>query len=197
MVGKGLVFAVLTSLPLILGANEPPPARKPQPQPQPRPKASPYGDMMVKLAIQSLGIKEDSTAVRSWCEAMGIDAYNGPPPWCAIAVCYWMREASARLKVAMPVPGSAHCKTMLAQFQKAGRALDANATRNAVLSPGTVLIWDRSDPPHSGPQGHTGIVESDTGAGWLCIEGNTISDDVRRVLRSRNDGRLVGAGLVD
>lgn len=191
-----VAFALLSSLPLFIGlsaANADP--HKPIIAPKPSgPAPNAYGDEVVRVAIATLGYREDSTAVASWLAALGINTIQ---PWCAAAVTQWLRYAAIRLHRAPPVPGSALSKGLWHQFDKVGRALNAIETRNRTLPPGTVLVWDRSDPPFSTNQGHTGIVEKDLGAnGWQTIEGNTISDDVKRVLRPRNDPRLYGAGLV-
>lgn len=162
------------------------------------PTGGPYGAAVLAAARASLGIRETAPnsgpEIDAWLQELGI---TPPAEWCGAAVSHWIKAAAKATGRAPVVPGAGRAKAILGQFQTRGRALDAAAARLALLPPGSVLVWDRSTPPGTGPQGHTGIVESDKGAHWVTIEGNTAGADVRRVTRPKADPRLLGAGLVD
>ncbi|MBK8255570.1 MAG: CHAP domain-containing protein [Polyangiaceae bacterium] len=131
--------------------------------------------------------------IDEWARELGLEP---PLQWCAAFVSHCFRTAAKRISVAAPVRGSAHAKSLMAQFEAIGRAGSAAVARASALPAGSLLFWDRSDPPGSGPQGHVGIVESDEGALWWTIEGNTVENDVRRVLRPKDDPRLIGMALL-
>lgn len=162
------------------------------------PSGSPYGAAVVAAALRSLGVHETSPnsgpEIDAWVKELGLVP---PMQWCAAAVSHWLREASKATGTPMPIGGAGAAKGLLGQFKAKGRALTADQARARALPPGTVLVWDRSEPPNSGPQGHTAIIEHDHGDAWGTIEGNTIGNDVRRITRPRTDPRLLGAGLVD
>lgn len=162
------------------------------------PTGGPYGAAVLAAARASLGIRETAPnsgpEIDAWLQELGI---TPPAEWCGAAVSHWLKEAAKTTGRPMVVPGAGRAKAILEQFSKRGRALPADAARGALLPAGTVLVWDRSTPPGTGPQGHTGIVEADKGASWVTIEGNTAGADVRRVTREKSDPRLLGAGLVD
>lgn len=157
-----------------------------------------FGAAMVAAARRSLGVRErapnSGPEIDAWLREVGL-----PPgsQWCAAAVSHWMLEASRATGRPAPIKGAGAAKQLLQNFRAAGRALDASQARAAALAPGTVLVWDRSDPPGSGFQGHTAIVELDAGDHWRTVEGNTANDDVRRIQRRKDDPRFLGAGLVD
>lgn len=159
---------------------------------------APFGAAVLEAARRSLGVHETAPnsgpEIDKWIRELGL---TPPAQWCAVAVTHWMRVASLQLGVAMPVRGAAGAKALLGQFQGASRALTADQARREVLSSGTVLVWDRATPMGSSFAGHTAIVDVDNGETWLTIEGNTLENDVRRVVRRKDDPRLMGAGLVD
>jgi lysophospholipase L1-like esterase len=158
----------------------------------------PYGATVVAVARELLGVKEtgpnSGPEIDAWTRELGLVP---PVQWCAVFVAHTLRVASQRTGVPMPVAGHGRAKALLEQFAVRGRALSAEAARATTLPPGTVLVWDRSDPPGSGPQGHTGLVEADKGDVWWTIEGNTDDNAVSRRVRPKTDPRFMGAGLVD
>lgn len=159
---------------------------------------SALGARVVDVARRSLGEREiqpnRSPIIDAWVQAVG--ARPGAQ-WCAAFVSHVLRTAAAELGVSPPVVGSARAKGLMAQFQAADAWWTAAEVRARVLPPGAVLVWDRSEPAGTGPEGHTGIAELDGGDGKVtAIEGNTPWEDVRRRVRAKDDPRLLGAGIV-
>jgi hypothetical protein len=119
--------------------------------------------------------------------------------WCAAAVWTWTRDAAQAsgaprvLEVVRPTGGA---KDYASGPKRAGWWLDASAVSSPdQVPPGSVSIWDRSDPPGSGWQGHIGVVEAWRGPGtWDSIEGNSgpAGDRVARMARTLSDPRLLG-----
>ena len=97
-----------------------------------------------------------------------------PPPgyfWCMAFVYFCYREAAAAAGVSNPFPQTAGC---LAAWNKVKASnptkllTRADAVANpARVKPGMVFIHD-----YGGGRGHTGIVESVSGAALITIEGN-------------------------
>lgn len=151
------------------------------------------------------GIRED------WGHNDGpmIRKYSAPfdtPPgsnWCALAVADWIHRGAVLLGVEPPIAGSPGAKATMDQIMAADGCLwfdvDALRANPALVKPGMVPVWDRSDKtrPETSWWGHIGVVSSvGTGGTFKAIEGNSgaASDRVTEMARSLNDVRLLGMG---
>lgn len=190
-------------------------------QPEPAPSSdsptgrdrgpSALGEAVVAAAVDSLaaGVAEvppgsnSGPIVEAWLRAVGV---SGPASWCAAGVTAWLRAAAEAIGVSCPVAGSAGARALGAQFRAAGRwaggwqARAPWASPRCVpvlhLYPGQVVVWMRGEP--AGWQGHVGILERFEGSALHTIEANSgpSGDRVARMVRSLDDPRLLGFGLV-
>lgn len=102
---------------------------------------------------------------------------QGKPPWCALAVLFWLKEGlratdwretpfGARFGAVSQIVDWARSNQRLVQPANAG-----------VIEPGTVFVMRRagsgSDEASGAGAGHTGIVVKDEGARLITVEGNT------------------------
>lgn len=134
-------------------------------------------------------------------------ALFGAPPgsnWCALAVADWIRRGAALIGVTPPIAGDPSAKATMEQIMSADGCLwfDADALRAnpALVKPGMVSVWDRSDKtrPETAWWGHVGVVSwvAPYGGAFKAIEGNSgaASDRVAEMARSLSDARLLGMG---
>lgn len=99
--------------------------------------------------------------------------------WCAIAVSDWILMGAEDAGVRAPVTGSQGAQALMGQFKAAGKWLPASEARKnpALVQPGMVPVWDRSDParPETGWWGHIGLTTSGVNelGRFHTIEGNS------------------------
>lgn len=118
--------------------------------------------------------------------------------WCAAAMAAWLRDAYASLGRTAPfrLVSGAELQGQLIRASGAGAWVDPSGMSRASCPPGTIVVWDRSTPPFSGFEGHIGVLEDWIDADQFhSIEGNSgrTGDRVARMVRTRQDPRLVGA----
>lgn len=171
-----------------------------------------FGEQLVAAALADLGVAEDlgKNDGRRIREYFAGSRVRPPANWCAAATSTWIREAARVLGVAPPIPGSLQARQLRDQIREAARQPGSSARWHeaeelrrdpALLRPGMVVVWDRSDPgrPETSWQGHVGIVVGHPdGRTFATVEGNSgdQGDRVARMSRSLADPRLLGAGAV-
>lgn len=138
---------------------------------------------VLAVAAKDIGYKEspansNKTKFGKW---FGLDGQ----PWCAMAVCYWFKEAGAYDLLPFP---SASCGAMMRAAQAAGQWVTGD------YQPGDIVIYDF---PGGASTDHCGIVESFGGTTLLAIEGNTAvgndSNGGEVMRRTRMASQVIGA----
>lgn len=172
------------------------------------PAPSTLSDAILVAARADLlaGIREDwghndGSLIRKYAEPFGTPPSSN---WCALAIADWIRRGAALLGVDAPIAGSPGAKATMDQIMAANGCLwfDADALRAnpALVKPGMVSVWDRSDKtrPETAWWGHVGVVSwvALYGSAFKCIEGNSgvAGDRVAEMARSLSDVRLLGMG---
>ena len=124
--------------------------------------------------------------------------------WCAAASSAWIRDAAersgdARILGVVQLTGGAKATAdgpkRAGWYVPASELPRAPAELHALVPPGSVSIWDRSQPAGSSWPGHIGVLEKWTGpAEYQSIEGNSgpAGDRVARMVRTVEDPRLEG-----
>lgn len=156
------------------------------------------------IADLNAGIRETShndgpEIRRLYLAPLGLPAGSD---WCAAGVTSWMRRAAEALRVPMPVHGSAGAKSLMVQFQAAGRFIGRDKLTEADVTAGVVVFWDRSIPgrPDTSWHGHAGIVRDHAVGGTFgTVEANSGAngDEVAHMVRKMSDPRLLGIGRLD
>lgn len=101
----------------------------------------------------------------------------GLPPWCALAICYWMREGLDVQRYA-DIPLGARLGGV-SQIERWGKANDRfiRSRVATVAQPGSIFTMSRlgsgSDPSDTVRSGHCGFILADEGAWVTTIEGNS------------------------
>lgn len=132
----------------------------------PLPSGSSIADLVLHLAIADLGIRETEGKNRGpgiakyWEATSYKDGYKNREPYCAAAVCYWVREACHGRKVPFDLPTSARAFDFL---RWPGQNLNLGLiylNKNADLLPGDIVVWEFSHVSvleHAAPRGTTAI----------------------------------------
>jgi peptidoglycan hydrolase-like protein with peptidoglycan-binding domain len=153
---------------------------------------------IVGLARADLGIRETEGKnhgpgiAKFWPATNYPTGYANREPYCAAAVCYWVKEAAGSIKPAFDLPRTATAFGFIQWAAKQEGKGVVEISKGAVLEPGDLLVFEFS---------HIGIVEARCPQGKVTvqtIEANTSpasSDNegggVFRRSRSRNLIRAV------
>jgi hypothetical protein len=98
--------------------------------------------------------------------------------WCAGFATFILHQATESLNVAMPIPGSFSCDTLVAQARDAGLFISEAEARNRhmeLITPGSLFLVRRTDTDWT----HVGIVHEVQELLIRTIEGNTNDDGDR------------------
>lgn len=121
--------------------------------------------------------------------------------WCAAGLAAWLRDVYDERGEPVPfqlVSGAKLQGQILTRYPGA-RWVPAALIDRLTVPLGSILVWDRSNPPHSGYEGHIGVLERWQDADTMeTIEANSgpRGDRVARMRRPRNDPRLLGAAVL-
>ncbi len=140
----------------------------------PLPPGSSIAELVLHFAIADLGIRETAgknqgPGIAKYWEATSYpDGYKNREPYCAAAVCYWVREACFGRKIPFDLPRSARAFDFLLW---PGRELNQGLTylnKKADLVPGDIVVWEFSHVSvleHAAPKGqsHPRTIDANTG----------------------------------
>lgn len=122
---------------------------------------------MVRLARADLGIRETEGKnqgpgiAKFWPATNYPEGYENREPYCAAAVCYWVKAAAGTLKPPFELPRTATAFGFLAWAEKqAGREVEIVA-KGATFQPGDIVVFEFS---------HVGIVEARCPAGKTTVQ---------------------------
>jgi peptidoglycan hydrolase-like protein with peptidoglycan-binding domain len=118
-------------------------------RPAPRPSGNTIPRLLVDLAIADIGIKETSRnqgpGIAKYWEATTYPAgYKNREPYCAAAVCYWIREACTGRKVPFDLPRSALAFDFLTWPSRQLNQGLLYLNKRADLLPGDIIVWEFS-----------------------------------------------------
>ena len=151
---------------------------------------------VLQAAIDSLGWREQPDGSNGGPEvdlistdyySAAYEAEHGKPPWCALALCYWMKEGlGAESYKDIPFGARFGAVKQIEDWAKAnGRFHKALASSPAPV--GSIFTMARkgssSDPSEELHAGHAGFILADLGTEVVTIEGNTHNAVLRRVRR--------------
>lgn len=105
------------------------------------------------------------------------EAKGNFPPWCALAVSYWLKVGlNAPTYATIPFGDRFGAVSQIEDWGKANSRFDRSLVATTA-APGAIFTMDRtasgSDPSAAIGSGHTGLVIEDLGDALFTIEGNT------------------------
>lgn len=129
-----------------------------------------------------------------------------PQNYCAAAVAKWLEDAARELGEAPPIKGSPGAKATMGQLAAASLWVPASAVRALAASgssarppPGSIAVWDRSDPqrPETAWWGHIAIVSGWPDVGrFATVEANRVDKVAQFDDRLLSEPRLLGFGVL-
>lgn len=168
-----------------------------------------WGAALVRAALADVGKGEHPAGSNRgpFVELLlGRFGFEPPQNYCAAAIAKWIDDAGRELGEAPPVPGSPGAKATMGQLAKVGLWVPAADVRALAASgsalrppPGSVAVWDRSQPekPETAWWGHIAIVTDWPELGRFgTIEANR--SDVVELFEDRMlaEPRLLGFGVL-
>jgi hypothetical protein len=137
---------------------------------------------VLAAAIRTLGWREEPDGSNAGPEVGLISGGwyapgNGSPPWCALAVSYWLKEGIQATDWAeIPFGARLAAVSEIERWAKK-RSTFERAMASTAVEPASIFTMSRSgsgsDTSPTAGAGHTGLVVSDDGSHVITIEGNT------------------------
>lgn len=171
---------------------------------------SDFGAAVLQVALEDMNRapREKGKNAGAFIREMYLDPLGLPEgsSYCAAAATSWMRRASERTGLPMPIAGSGGAQTLMTQLKAAGRWIPRTRLTPAMILPGMLLVWDRSTAgkPETAWMGHVGCAITGVGersAG--LVEGNSdrlvepTTHEIYAVVQTErrlDDPKLFGAG---